>query len=129
MIGEDPPDDGEEYAQSQYDVGNEDDEEYEEEWCQRPPGYRQDQEVENLPRFKNCRRKTVLCRFYWRGGCRRGARCYFWHSTAHMTTHMKVLMSHCVRDVVLPGCPKPIAKDRLQLRVGYPAPWPLEGVT
>ena len=49
MMEDDPPDDGAEYAPSQYDAENEDDEEYEEEWCQRPPGYHQDQEVENLP--------------------------------------------------------------------------------
>ena len=61
-------------------------------------------------------------------GCHRGDRCWFHHSSAHMTPCSKMLVSHVEKNVLLLGCPRP--QDELWiLRQNYPAPWPLIGVS
>ena len=42
---------------------------------------------------------------------------------------MHVIISHVEKGIVLPGCPKPQEHDTWTLRPGYPAPWPLEGIS
>ena len=90
-------------------------------------------ELNSLPIWPNGSRKTKLCEDYWMlrydtKWCIRGDKCWFHHSSAHMTPYSKTLTTHVERNTVIPGCPRP-KENCWVLREGYPAPWPLEGVS
>ena len=89
--------------------------------------------MDSVPHWKRGPRRCEPCRHYWMldpgsRGCRRGDRCYFIHSSAHMTPAMKTLISHVEQNVVLSGCPRPPDKQP-SIRQNYPAPWPVHGIS
>ena len=100
-----------------------------------PKGWTVEQEMETMPHWRHGPRRCYPCNDYWmlgsrsKGrGCHRGDRCFFIHSSAHMTLAMKTTISHVEHNMVLSGCPKPQDKNPC-IRRGYPAPWLVQGVS